>query len=917
MAALRIPSATYRLQFNRDFRFADARVLVSYLHKLGISDLYASPVFKAQPGSAHGYDIIDPTKLNPELGTEEEFEALAEGLRRHDMGLLLDIVPNHMAATVSNPWWADVLENGRDSLYAPFFDIEWDAHPEGRIVLPILDAPLDTVLHRGGLRLTLDEYGFAIRYHETRLPVSPRSIAAILSALPRPPERLASVLDSIRSGQPMEQLKRALWRLHERDPEVRRFMDAATDAFNGRDARPLRRLLGQQAYELTYWREGVRRLNYRRFFDVSALVAVRVEDPAVFRATHDVIVRLAREGKITGLRVDHIDGLRDPLEYLQRLQESLSPTGPPFYIVVEKILLDHEELPEEWPVAGTTGYEFANVVNALFVDSRGLEALDRTYRRFTGSRHSFSDVVHQQKKKATADLFVGELGDLGRRLASLAGEEKPGLRADDCAEAIMEVSACLSIYRTYMRRSGVSARDRAYVEDALGRARKRNPALAGGAIRFLRRVLLLDFPSSLPAHQRQLWLEFVTQWQQFTGPVTAKGLEDTALYNHNRLASLNDVGGDPGGAHVFNAVERFHQHSAKTLKRRPHTLNATSTHDTKRSEDVRARIDVLSEMPLAWARRLNRWSRMNLGKRRSANGRAVPDPHEEALLYQTLVGAWPFQAEAVPEFRERLKAYVIKAAREAKVNTSWLDRDGRYEGALMSFVEAVLDPSQAGQFLDDFHRFQQRIACCGALNSLCQTLIKITAPGVPDFYQGTELWDFSLVDPDNRRPVNFAERSRLLEDVIEYEAEDTRALLRRLLATWRSGQLKMYLTAKALTFRTSRAELFRCGDYIPLNAIGEKREQVVAFARAGHGEWAVVAAPRLAATLCSSRRPWVSPAAWEDTALPLPPRTPKQWVNILTGEIVTASRTGSARSLECRALFSRFPVALLSGISIH
>jgi (1->4)-alpha-D-glucan 1-alpha-D-glucosylmutase len=863
MAALRIPSATYRLQFNRNFRFADARALVPYLHELGISDLYASPIFKARPGSAHGYDITDPTQLNPELGSEEDFEELVAELKRHDMGLVLDIVPNHMSATVDNPWWADVLENGRSSPYASYFDIDWDAHPEGRIVLPILGAPLEEVLRRGELKVSLGRTGPSLRYHDTRLPLSHTTSAAARRA-------------------------------------------------NSDPAR-LEGLLSQQAYELTYWRDGVRRLNYRRFFDISDLVGVRVEDPAVFEATHGLIVRLAREGKVVGLRVDHIDGLRDPLAYLERLQEAISSEGSPFYVLVEKILLGDEALPEEWPAFGTTGYEYANLANDLFIDALGLERLGITCRRFTGSRVNFSDVVYEQKKKVVKELFPGELRDLALQLVDLARQEN--LDEPTLTQALVDVSACLPVYRTYIRSLDISTDDRAYIEVAIKEASRRHPALNAYALDFVRRVLLLDFQRSLTARRRAQWLDFVMRWQQFTGPVTAKGLEDTALYNYSRLVSLNEVGGDPEGTRVSRAVERFHRQDAKTLGRWPHALNATSTHDTKRSEDVRSRIDVLSEIPVTWARRLNRWSRLNRGKKSLVNGRSVPDPNEEMFLCQTLIGAWPLDAGEVPEFRRRLKRFVVKAAREAKANTSWLDPDEHYESGLTRFVEAILDDSAPNRFLEDFLQFRESIAYCGALNSLAQTLLKIASPGVPDFFQGTELWDFSLVDPDNRRPVDYTRRLEVLWELQHQEAGEIAGLVHDLIVHWQDGRIKMYITAKALCFRKAHAVVFQSGDHIPLRASGEQQEHIVAFARNHASDWALLAVSRLLQSLPRPGYPPIGQRAWKNTLLFLPPGAPERWLDELTGETICASPAPKGIALELAKVFRHLPVALLSGVS--
>jgi (1->4)-alpha-D-glucan 1-alpha-D-glucosylmutase len=957
MARLRVPLATYRLQFNRGFRFADAQALVSYLHELGITDIYASPIFKARRGSSHGYDVTDPTGLNPELGTEEEFNALVRELKRYRMGLLVDIVPNHMAASSENEWWMDVLENGPSSPYASYFDIDWHPDPtsevaENTVLLPILGGPYRSALENRELILSLDEEGFFVRYHGVRLPLDPKSyrvlltyrlenlkealgkgnasfqeLAGLIASIERLPVRsAANAADVEARRRDKEVIKQRLWRLYSTSAEIRKFIHENVSIFNegAKDEKGfhlLNELLADQAYCLAFWREGIQQINYRRFFDISDLIGIRVEDPEVFEATHALTFRLADEGEVTGLRVDHIDGLYDPLDYLRRLQSRLGagkPAGatPSFYVVVEKILGGDEELPENWPVCGTTGYDFLNALNAVFVDARRLRTLDTTYRRFTGSQSDFGDVVYQSKKRVIHELFAAELRSLGHHLGRLAEDDRgPVLRADELLQALVEVTACLPVYRTYIQGFEVSPRDRSYIEGAADEVRRRNPRVGASALDFLRRVLLLDFRVSPPVQQREQWLWFVLRWQQFTGSVMAKGLEDTALYLHNRLVSLNEVGCGPQGAVASAGVERFHRHNQRTLKRWPHTLNATSTHDTKRSEDVRARLNVLSELPGTWARCLGRWSRLNRGKKGLVNGQSVPDPNDEVLFYQSLLGAWPLQEEKVPEFRQRLKAYMIKATREAKVHTSWLYPDEAYENALASFVDACLDMSRPNDFLDDFLRFQQRVAYYGALNSLAQVLLKITSPGVPDLYQGTELWDFSLVDPDNRRPVDFSKRAQMLSEMKRLQASEPAQLVRELLAAWRDGRIKMHVVSRALGFRRTHADLFEAGDYLPLCASGHKAEHVVAFVRRLRDDWTMVAVPRLVAGLCAPERPPLGQRVWKDGVLNLPPGAPGRWVNVFTGESLRTLGELRSGTIHLCDVFRGFPVALLMGVS--
>ncbi|MFC2047889.1 malto-oligosyltrehalose synthase [Chloroflexota bacterium] len=790
MFEARIPVATYRLQFNNQFRFENARGLVPYLYKLGISDLYASPIFRARQGSSHGYDVTDPTRLNLELGTETDFEALAGKLGEHNMGLLLDIVPNHMAASQENPWWLDVLNKGQDSPYAAFFDTEW----------------------------------------------------------------------------------------------------------------------------LAFEKTGNTTAGYRRFFDIGDLVGVRVEDSAVFDATHSLILRLIAEGKITGLRVDHIDGLNDPFQYLSRLQQyvesenEVASASPDFYVIVEKILSGDETLPEEWPVFGTTGYDFANMLNALFVDSKGIQVLDEVYSRFTGSRVAFNDVVYRKKRQVMEELFPGELNTLGIYLSRLAQEIEyaPVLSPEEAKEAICEVTACLPVYRTYIRAREVSPRDRKCLERALQEAMRRSQA-PEVALNFLRRLLFLDLPDTLSQERKDRWQNFVMRWQQLTGAIMAKGFEDTALYTYNRLISLNEVGGNPSKQDM--SINESHKHNIRKLKHCPHTLNATSTHDTKRSEDVRARINVLSEIPDEWERRLERWRQWNQPEKQTVKGEAVPEPNMEIFLYQTLIGAWPLFPEEVPEFKERLKSYLLKATREAKTMTNWLSPDLDYENAFIRFVESILDSSKQNDFLEDFLRFENQTAFYGALNSLAQLLLKITLPGVPDFYQGTELWDFRLVDPDNRRLVDFARRMEFLDDLIRQETGGQQSLVQQLLNSWEDGRLKLYMNYKALGFRKSLKDVFQNGGYVPLQVTGQKQEHVYAFGRQKEGKWALTIAPRLLTRLTGLG---VFPSGlevWQDTALLLPKNAPRHWLNVLTGEnlIIPGSRAG----LRLSDVFHIFPLALL------
>jgi (1->4)-alpha-D-glucan 1-alpha-D-glucosylmutase len=794
MAELRIPVATYRLQFNRHFNFRDACALVSYLSRLGVSDLYTSPILKAHKGSLHGYDMVDPSNINPELGSEAGFDALVSKLKDHEMGLMLDIVPNHMAASLENPWWRDVAEKGTDSPYARYFDMDW----------------------------------------------------------------------------------------------------------------------------LAFGNDKSKHTGHRRFFDIGDLVGIRVEDYPVFEAVHSLVLRLASEHKITGLRIDHIDGLYDPLEYLLRLQQKIAQQagnnkeGASFYVVVEKILSGDEALPEEWSVFGTTGYDFINMENAIFVDNDGAQALNEIYSRFTGLEAAFSDVVYEKKKQVIAELFPEEIKALGQYLNHLARQDRDtaGLSSEILSTALTEVTACLPVYRTYTRNPEVSSRDRLYLENAVTEAKQRNPNIDSNAITFIRRMLTLDFPDYLTSEQKDTRLRFIMKWQQLTGAIMAKGFEDTALYCYNRLLSLNEVGGRPDSPGL--SVNDFHRRNLARLERWPHTLNATSTHDTKRSEDVRARINVLSEIPEEWERRLIQWSNWNLPQKTKVKGLDMPEPNTEIFLYQTLVGAWPLYQEEVSGFRERLKAYMIKAVREAKVHTSWLSTDSEYEAALMAFVDSILESSGQNSFLEDFLRFEKKIAYYGALNSLSQVLLKITSPGVPDFYQGTELWDFSLVDPDNRRPVDFQKRVKLLEDLNQQEAQGQDLLAKRILKLWQDGRIKLYVTCKALELRRADQDIFQDGSYVPLQAEGQRQEHVCAFTRNKGDKWTLTVVPRFMTGLVNVDTFPCGHQVWEDSILVLPEDAPRYWLNAFTGESLKVSE--KQKGLPLAEVFCTFPVSLLRNI---
>jgi (1->4)-alpha-D-glucan 1-alpha-D-glucosylmutase len=926
VGALRIPISTYRIQFSLNFRYVDGRDLVPYLNALGITDLYSSPRFKARRGSPHAYDVANPLRINSELGTEEEFEELAAKLKNYGMGLLLDIVPNHMATSPENPWWMDLLENGKDSLYAHHFAVDWGrgclkASSRDRIVLPILADLYGAVLEGRQFGLKLDENGFYVTYYDHRLPLDPKTYPMVLEhCRVTGPEvdALLKEIEDLPAGDPekvperhrkKDQIKRELWRLYNSDSEFKAALDDCLIEMGGtegdeRSVDLLDRILDRQSYRVGYWRIASEELNYRRFFDITDLIGVRVEQPDVFDSRHMEVLGLVKSGRVTGLRVDHIDGLRNPAAYLRRLRTT-SAGDSPFYVVVEKILGSEEELPQDWEQFGTTGYDYLNYLNGLFVSPEGVKALGEIYRRFTGFDEDFARVRYTRKKQVMSDLFAGEVRALGIHLGRLAAQDRYArdLPYDSLLQALVEVTACFPIYRTYVHECRVPPRDRRFLEQALDAAEHTSGESGAHAFGFLRRVLLLDIPHYI-ANRRE-WLEFVMSWQQFTGSVMAKGFEDTACYVYNRLVSQNEVGSDPLMADLPPGPEEFHRRNLARLQHQPHALNATSTHDTKRSEDVRARINALSDIPRMWGRHVNRWREWNAPRKRQVRGRPAPDHNDEYMLYQNMLGAWPLAPDELPAFPERFKNYAQKAVREAKVHTNWLYPDEAYENALLSFIDSILAPGEGNPFLRDFLALQKRIASAGAVNSLAQTLLKIASPGVPDFYQGTELWDFSLVDPDNRRPVDFTRRGALLDAMRRAEAQDPAALIKDLCMHWQDGRIKLYLTYKALNFRRAHAALFQHGKYIGLSG----DEHACGFLRRLGEHWVMAAVPRLTACLAPSRSRLLPPNIWGNAALKLPPGAPPRWRNVITGE-ETATHSDALRLAEA---FASFPVALLTG----
>ena len=956
-----VPRATYRVQLHRDFTFNDAAALVPYLSRLGVSHLYCSPFLRARAGSRHGYDIVDHNALNPEIGNRDDFERLVDTLRSHGMGMLMDVVPNHMGVLGGdNGWWLDVLENGAASMFAGFFDIDWassDPALTGKVLLPILGDQYGIVLERGELKLGFEPASgsFVLRYYEHRLPIDPATYPRLLdsaqhlltpNALPQSAAdslaSLASALGHLPARQDCSEEMRAerhrdkevhkaqLARLARDFPPLAEAIERAVGAINGSaDDRTsfaaLDSLIEQQAYRLAYWRVAADEINYRRFFDINELAALRMERAEVFDATHRLVLDLVASGKVDGLRIDHPDGLLDPAAYFRRLQERyaqlIGQPGAasggdarawPLYVLAEKITAPHEQLPPDWALHGTTGYRFANVVNGLFIDSSARSRVDRAWRAFVGDEaEDFEELAYRCRRIVMATSLSGELTVLANALLRLARADRRtrDFTLNSLRLALAEVVACFPVYRTYVVEKP-SAQDRRYIDWAIGRARRRGRAADPSVLDFIRSVLLGDLPPGAPPELLGRYRAFTQRLQQYTAPVTAKGIEDTAYYRHQRLIALNEVGGEPD---VFGiTVNAFHGASRDRAQRWPHTMLASSTHDTKRSEDVRARLDVISELPAMWRLAVRRWSRINRSKRRTLEKQPAPSRNDEYLLYQALIGSFPvgeIDDVGLAAYRGRIVEYMLKAAREAKQHTSWINPDQAYEEALAGFVEALLARVDGNLFIDDLRAALPPFSRWGAYNSLSMATLKMTAPGVPDIYQGEELLELALVDPDNRRPVDYAMRSRLLQEFGTISAADDPAeAVAALRERPEDGRLKLWVIWRALQLRRERPALFACGDYRPLLPRGERARHVIAFARAHEvGTVATVAARLYAGLRIDPDQPPVG-NIWADTVVDLPsPPSAGRWRDVLTGRCFAAG----AEPVPLAELLAVLPVALL------
>jgi (1->4)-alpha-D-glucan 1-alpha-D-glucosylmutase len=973
----RVPVSTYRVQMHKDFNFADAQSRANYLKRLGVGDFYSSPIFEARPGSMHGYDVTRHDRLNPELGGDEGFAAFSAELQRQGLGLLLDIVPNHMGVGNDSIWWQDVLENGHASRYAEYFDIDWTPLKpalRNKLLLPILGDQYGAELESKHIQVGIEDGRARIHYYDHSMPVAPRTVRMIFE--PREgsplPSSFRDLLDAFDRVPPHEtsneelrekrqaELDELLPQLREalRSPEMQPVIEQALEGINGIEGDPhsfdrLHALLDAQPYRLASWRTSAEEINYRRFFDVNDLVGLRMENPAVFAATHCLIRSLIAAGQVTGLRIDHCDGMFNPRQYLIRLQllflasqcagpvaqqetaangiersvldpvrgYDWSQSQGPLYTVVEKILEPREYLPPAWPVRGTSGYDFVYLANGIFIQSTNEKRFNHIYAQVLGYPSDPDEIIYRSKLQVMQTALASEVYALTNLLSRIASSNR---KARDFTDNILETVlrhtiAAFPVYRTYIDDRGeYSARDEAFLRYAIARAKRLNPDIDASAFDFLRETLLLQLPATGTRQKPDAqMLYFALKFQQLTGPVMAKGVEDTAFYVYTRFLSSNEVGGSAKSFGI--SLDTLHQSNQERLSNSPDSMLTTSTHDTKRSEDVRNRLNVLSELPQVWSSSVRRWQRLNAKfKQKLEDGRIAPDRNEEYLLYQTILGAWPWQMETAEDrenFVERIRQYASKALSEAKVNLSWINPDPDYIKAVHAFITAILTPSAKGKetpFVRSLSSLLPQLQICGAVNSLAQVVLKATSPGVPDFYQGTELWELTLVDPDNRRPVDYDLRTSYLESLEATAARDgAGAVCRDVLGTVADGRVKLWTTHRALQLRQKEHPIFRRGEYIVLEVSGDRQENVIAFMRqdAATGRSVLVVLPRFACSLMRGKPELPLGSAWGNDQLKLPVAAGTRYTNVFTGESVVVP---DQQSLSLSSLLGSFPVALLA-----
>lgn len=958
-----LPSSIYRLQFNHHMTFHTAKEIVDYLHTLGITHCYASPIWLSKSGSLHGYDIKDHTKLNPELGTDEDFSLFVQSLRTRSMGLIIDIVPNHVyIADATNPWWKNVLENGRASPYADYFDIDWKpirTELVNKILLPLLDQNYGESLENQKIKLTYCEGSFSLELYDHLLPTDPKSwnaileplikegegtvtpedanlleLKSIISSLSHLPSTTEKDIDKIEERQrEKEIIKIRLGKVFTQSPVLLNLLVKKLQAINGtignsKSFDELEAFINAQTYWLCYWRVANNEINYRRFFDVFEFAGLRLENPKVFTELHSLLFQLIEKGDIDGIRVDHIDGLWNPEYYLRNLQRLWKQaregkdSDEGMYLVVEKILLGNEKLNPEWPISGTVGYDFLNQLNRIYVfQNNKLQIID-IYRHFTGINSHPNELVYDCKALILLSSMSSELQMLVRRLSSIAFENRNtrDFTADTLQASLRSIIAYFAVYRSYINAEDkiIHEVDRKFIQSAIAKAKRRNPYLSPSIFDFIKSILLLEHPSELNQDQQAEREAFVMRFQQLTGPVMAKGLEDTAFYRYYPLSSLLEVGAEL--SNFGNELSFFHQKNRERLDDWPHAMTTTSTHDTKRSEDVRARINVLSEIPEQWEQALARWSEYNRPFKHDNDDEAIPNDNEEYLLYQTLIGTWPYDSmnrEQYQEYVQRIQHYMEKAIKEAKIDTSWINPNPQYEEKVHQFVQEILDRNaKENPFLADFENFHAKVRLPGVLNSLSQLVVKLTSPGIPDIYQGNELWDFSLVDPDNRHPVDFQKRIELIKTLPIWEKGDRTALLKELLLHFEDGRIKLWITICSLHARQRHSELFSKGSYEPLIVKGDKANHIIAFARTFEGKTVITITTRFFTHLLQNDNLLIDTNTWSNTSIELSPDfTRKKYRDIFSNrEIESRKNKDGAIVIELHEALNPLPMVILEGV---
>jgi len=930
---MKIPESTYRLQFTPEFNFDKALTIIEYLADLGISHIYASPVFKAVPGSTHGYDIVDPTSVNDELGGMDGLDKLFQKCREKNIGWIQDIVPNHMAVHPENKWLMDVLEKGAGSEYFGFFDINWDHFYEsinGRLLAPFLGAFYGETIDRGEIALKISQNGLTVNYYDVVFPLRIESYKTVLcedcgeqiETLDRHhPDSIdligtVEILNNLPPEEnPKERAnqiafgKKKLWDLYDKSESIKKYIDRRLELFNGNPDDPksfdrLDRLLGEQHFRLSFWKVATEEINYRRFFTINSLICMKLGQEEVFHHTHKLVRELIESKKIDGIRIDHLDGLYDPGNYLERLREM----SPDAYIIAEKIVEPEEIIPSSWNMEGLTGYESLNMINGLFCKRSSRGDFRRMYARIAKITTSYDKLVAEKKRLIAMQHLAGDVDNLAHSMKKIASRDRHGndIALYGLRRAIIEMLAWFPVYRSYVNSETINSSDKSQIDEAHKKALENSPDLAY-ELRLIHNFLLLRFDTPLTEKEKADILRFVMRFQQLSGPLMAKGFEDTFLYLYNLLISLNEVGGSP---EKFGfSREEFNTFCSQRTELYPHSLNTLTTHDTKRSEDVRARVNVLSEMPKEWNEKIKKWMKLNRSCKRRSHGSEIPDKNDEYLLYQTLIGTYPFNDNDTENYIRRIKDYVIKAVREAKIHTAWLKPDDRYENAFVEFVDKIFDKEKNSEFIEDFQTFQPKIAFYGIFNSLSQSLLKLTIPGVPDFYQGSEIWDLRLVDPDNRGPVDFDRRLSLLNSVKEYSQKNLNEFIKEALENSQDGRIKLYLIHETLNLRRRMADLYSKGEFMPLqNITGSKEKNIIAFARRHKNQLAVTIVPRFLFSLVDPGQMPLGETIWSDTEIELPDIGSSKWYNVFTGEEIN-----SERSINIATILNRFPVALLTG----